>query len=441
MLFNYLIFFAFVLLLQDYFADNIMAAGQGATSKNVLYIVCIIAVAKYLHYLRHPKNVTVMFSTGILISFYVYVYYKSSVDLHDFQNIKEMFIGTTGGTILFFFLGSTTNLLTHGILLRTRTLFQYNLISTAIILLQLIFLITLIYITQSFFGNLSGKRLIVDGLNGAYQRVGNYLTISFILSATCCAIMCLLSINSTSTRRPIGKYVSVMLFLCTAIISLLLSQLLMSNSSLVCIAFISITTAIFLIVTSYNPRLFQNIKSLRTLFFGKPTLYLVKIGVLVVLLIIVIVLFVFDALSIDFSLFRITGYGTGASSSVSSRLELMNNFALHHNVAPIFGNMNVDDETTGPGTYVHGFLPSIITHTGLFGFFIFLCYLFTSTRELFQTIRRSFIISIVQNSFRIFTFTIFSFLFILANFTSFFTWIPLWFAMGLAFPMTYAKGQ
>ncbi|MGC8453688.1 MAG: hypothetical protein ACL9RN_11840 [Cylindrospermopsis raciborskii] len=135
---------------------------------------------------------------------------------------------------------------------------------------------------------------------------------------------------------------------------------------------------------------------------------------------------------------RLFNFGEGSvNSSLVARNELAElNFLRHWRYSPIFGNMNVDAETTGRGTYVHSVPLYLLTHTGIVGFTMFFVYIFFATKELFclpciyQV--RGYPLSI-SNSLRIFSSLITLALFLLSTVSVILSWIPLWFVMGLTF--------
>ena len=101
--------------------------------------------------------------------------------------------------------------------------------------------------------------------------------------------------------------------------------------------------------------------------------------------------------------------------------------------------MIVDKITTGEGSYIHSLL-SIITHLGIIGSFIFILFLST----LYSNLRFSGTISNLQDHiynnkiyliYRILTVTT---VIVYCLFSSFFTWLPLWFAFGF-FGLNFIK--
>lgn len=209
----------------------------------------------------------------------------------------------------------------------------------------------------------------------------------------------------------------------------------MSNSAFVCITLTTIVALSFQFLITFRPYFAMQVKNFKSLFSGSSFKFIMTALILAVTVLLIIGLIIMELLGIDASVFRITGYGKGVSNSVTSRLELFKNFPEHHNISPFFGNMNVDKETTGSGTYVHSFLGSMITHLGYVGLLIITSYFIVGIKELFSKIRQSARENIMQNAYSLFCLVLLMGFVMLASLTTFFTWIPLWFIVGLTFPL------
>ena len=108
----------------------------------------------------------------------------------------------------------------------------------------------------------------------------------------------------------------------------------------------------------------------------------------------------------------------------------------HWTFSPIFGNMNVDAETTGRGTYSHSVPAYLLSHTGVVLFILFCFYIFFATKELLhkpcihqvggQT-------ELISNSFRVYSLALMICIFLLSSVATHLPWITLWFVMGFTF--------
>ena len=98
----------------------------------------------------------------------------------------------------------------------------------------------------------------------------------------------------------------------------------------------------------------------------------------------------------------------------------------------MFGNLTADALTTGPGTYAHSLL-SVFSHLGLVGAALFTMYLVALYREIMLPPigLPSFYSGAKYPLFRA---MILGGLIGYGLIGTFFTWMPLWFALGLLFP-------
>lgn len=138
---------------------------------------------------------------------------------------------------------------------------------------------------------------------------------------------------------------------------------------------------------------------------------------------------------IDFRSFRIFGFSDGSfgTHSLAGRIHILrDNFATQLAVNPVFGNLLADSLTIGTGSYAHSLL-SMLSHMGLVGTSLFVAYLATLYRELKRPRAGSFPFY-SDAEFAMFRVLMFAGLVVFALVGTFFTWMPLWFALGLLFP-------
>ena len=205
---------------------------------------------------------------------------------------------------------------------------------------------------------------------------------------------------------------------------MLLSQMIGSNNTLVNLGGLLFATTIFYIFINFTKaeNLLSRIKlNVKKIFFSKLSSKL--FGSIFISLFIVFVLLVglINFFDIDLDQFRIFGFGSGDVSSVSSRLALWDNFLIHFDYNPIFGNMAVDALTTGEGTYVHSFIATLLTHLGIVGFILFFIYLFVAIKEKLNNQRDIY----VNNLFALYSLIVFAGIFAIASFGTFITYSPI----------------
>lgn len=112
-------------------------------------------------------------------------------------------------------------------------------------------------------------------------------------------------------------------------------------------------------------------------------------------------------------------------SSIQSRLVLLSDFYTQFIVSPILGDFQAEVSAGAfKGEYMHSLPLSLLTHSGIVGFILFfsVCINLIYT----ETKRR-----VVDSLWLVLRFRLFILIIILASVYAFFTWLPLWFFMGL----------
>ena len=112
-----------------------------------------------------------------------------------------------------------------------------------------------------------------------------------------------------------------------------------------------------------------------------------------------------------------------------SRLGIMIDFPNQFRISPIFGGWYPEIKTgIGSGYYQHSLILSILTHTGIFGFILFLVGFLKIILNRLKIIDKG--LSDINN---IITFQIIG-AFLLASFSCFFIFPPFWFLIGISLP-------
>lgn len=361
-----------------------------------------------------------------LLFFLVYFIANLLFDTNDLGAVKAATVGTTGGVVFVLVLGFLLSFAISEIYIGMR---KCRLISYVSFFIVLYLGAVLILAEQAFQVHLSELRndlFLIADQEGAYQRPANFMFIQFMLGS---ALVVLLY----AFREEISKLLFVIalaLHAVTASIFMLLAQLIGSNSGLASVGGFFVMILAFLYVARV-PMLKQGLLRIGIRAFvlgwiGRR----IAVGLCISASILAIALFyLFQFMEIDPALFRISGFGSGQVSSFDSRVEILkNNFIEQFSYNPIFGNTQVDILTTGAGTYAHSLL-SILTHLGIVGFVIFVYFMFQVYREI--TRHNDAVDSLHANQiyalFRLFALGIVLFFSLL---TAFYTWLPLWFAIG-----------
>jgi hypothetical protein len=285
-----------------------------------------------------------------------------AVDSGDPQAVKAATVATTGGVLLFLAVGWAVSLAVEGMVeaLRARPA-----LVDAVLLAWIAGLAAIVALlgveAWSVRRSIGGGSMLAD-IAGRYQRPGNLL---IILTALAAAGTC--ALRSVAQRRAgVGSWGAVCALApplaLLAIVSAVLGQMYGSNVAAVAILAIGLLALSAMVAVPIWAQRVRILAIGRRLLFGSVALLLplAAIGVAALLL-----------LAIDPSRLRITGFGTGRVRSLESRLDLWSNFPTHFADSPLLGNMLVDAETTGQGTYVHSFAAMLLTHTGVVGFLLF----------------------------------------------------------------------
>lgn len=331
--------------------------------------------------------------------------------IYDFEpsKVRELLVGTTGGILLFYVLGS---LVSFNMSI-CRELWRMYPLGGALSFLCLIFAIILSYL--SFINlNSQDQGIMPSFINadGSYQRKGSILTLIYIISV-------LAYIYSSENLNKLRKYHVILMIPFTATL-LFYSQYVRSNA-----AFVTIL-AIYLFVILYD---FSNLKL-------KTKLKIFYIGLISISSALVFIMSVFPELLDFFSYFRVFGYGKFEFSSVTSRINLFVASLDQFNYGPIFGDLNSDLKADQAGKYPHSLLAHALTHLGLVGFvMISLACVALLTRGKFDVLVGNLIKknpTIVANGHL--TTIIFPIVCISVLFQTI-TWAPFWFTVGLTYPI------
>ena len=434
---RFTLFFVMIILLLMYLFTNIKFIGEGSIALHLLVFYVLLGGFLIILEIILKQNVYIKKSFLFLMLFFTY--FINNITLNRPNDLKALTLATTGGTILFYILGSliSINLLyiKEKILTSNKMLNIFNFFYIAF---SFIFFILFLNVFSVLMENVR-KDVFLLNLDGMYQRPGNFLIISFLIYSFITALF--LFVNKYIKKSKFVSLISFVLFCfyCLFIIGgMLLSQLIGSNNALINLVGLMFATLVFYILINFtnSKNLLSQIKlNIKEIFLTKlsPKLFSSMAISLFILLFSFIGLTNF--FNLDLSKFRIFGFGSGEISSISTRLSLWKNFIIHFEYNPIFGNMAVEYLTTGEGTYVHSFLASLLTHLGIIGFMIFFVYLFKAIKEKLKDINNLY----VDNLFTLYSLIVFVGIFIVASFGTFVTWAPIWFLLGLVFPPIVLK--
>lgn len=437
---RFTLFFMMLSSLLIYLFVNIKLISEGSPALAVLVLSVLLGGFLIVLEMLLKQNMYIKKSFLFLILFFTYFIVNSTLNRPN--DLKALLLATSGGIILFYILGSlvSTNLL----YVRERILNSnqfLNMFNFFYIVLCFLFLALFLDTFATLMANVRTDLFLLADLDGMYQRPGAFLVISFFIYSFMTAFF--LFVNKYAKKSRLMVLVTFVLFglyFLLTIGGMLLSQMIGSNNTLVNLGGLLFATTIFYIFINFiEPenllsRIKLNIKKIFLSKLGSKLFVSIFVSLFVVLVLLVGLINFFD---IDLDQFRIFSFGSGEISSVSSRLALWDNFFIHFDYNPIFGNMAVDALTTGKGSYVHSFIATLITHLGIVGFILFFIYLFVAIKEKLKNSNNLY----VNNLITLYSLIVFAGIFTIASFGTFVTWAPLWFLLGLIFPPIVFKNR
>lgn len=437
---RFTLFFIMISSLLLYLFTNIKLIGEGSPALAILGFSVLLGGFLIVLEIVSKQNIYIKKSFLFLILFFTY--FIVNITLNRPNDLKALLLATSGGIILFYILGSlvSTNLLyiKEKILNSNQFLNIFNFFYIAF---SFLFLVLFLDTFMTLMANVRTDLFLIADLDGMYQRPGAFLVITFFIYSFMTAFF--LFVNKYAKKSKISVLMTFVLFGLYCLVTIggmLLSQMLGSNNTLVNLGGLLFATTIFYIFINFTKaeNLLSQIKlNMKKIFLSKITSKLfgsIFVSLFVVLVLLIGLINYFD---VNLNQFRIFGFGSGEVSSVSSRLALWDNFLIHFEYNPIFGNMAVDVLTTGEGTYTHSFIATLLTHLGIVGFILFFVYLFAAIKEKLNNQKNIYI----NNLFALYSLIVFIGIFAIASFGTSITWIPLWFLLGLIFPPIVFKNR
>jgi hypothetical protein len=349
-----------------------------------------------------------------------------------------MTIATTGGTFLFYLLGVMIAISLSRVAVLSamskRIKKTTGCMGYIYVTLSLAFLINT---AIELLPRLRSDIFLISNLQGAYQRPGNFLALSFLLFSVVFMLIVLLNKDERVAGYRRAAPFLLLAYLFQACVSILFSQMIGSNKALALIGGFTFVTLSFYFLLFFPRvrRLLCNAPlNLKHFVLGTIGRKLVAGTALSLVFLVVVLWGAIIYFEVDISSSRIMNFGRGGmTTSLSSRIDiLLGKFPVQFDYAPFFGNMNVDTLTTGRGSYAHSFLGMSLTHLGVFGTMIFLVYLALAFKSFFiQPLNNiSTQSAFVAKSSSLYAAFMFCAIFLLAVVSSGLTWIVFWFAMG-----------
>jgi hypothetical protein len=373
----------------------------------------------------------------LVIVFVIWASIKTVIDSMNIEEVKSITTGSEAGILYYMMIG----IMTSKSVMELNDYIDKKNINYKKLILMLIILWGVFYFNYKNFivllGDVRPDIFLLEDQHGYYQRFANYVIIQTII----CGYLIALHTNINKGLGPLLFFFGIISFILSSFVLVVTSQLVGSNA-----AFGFIVGYLFILL------FFVYFNKLKLLKYGvcahefksnEFNIVVVKHAILFIFFITTLIAFAInylvDAGSLNLDLFRVTGFGKSEVSSINSRLNIISeNFITHLMYSPFFGNTQVDELTTGKGTYIHSTL-SIITHLGLFGFILFI----SSVLKVYGNIG-SFKLKVKKLSFTnkakiLFNKVIFFYVLIFGFMIAFYTWAPLWFIIGFYSVWKFSK--
>lgn len=359
---------------------------------------------------------------------------RSLMDTGDVDYATNFLFKTNSGIILFFMMGVFYNIASRDYLLSGKnSLGKSKLLFVLLLYLSLVIVFGY-WILSLIDGVVAWAFIVSLDLREGYQRVSDFISILFI-------IISLLAGHIWLHRRILLAYRLVLIALYTVVtLEFLLFFVLIgaNKQSLLVISVFLLNIALFIFVKTRESlnaigNFHRNVEILANSAFYKFIIkrILAPFVAMILAATALVALYVTDLPNI-----RLLNAGPeGAYGSLVGRIEgIKTNYLEHLSYAPIFGNVIVDELTTGDGSYVHSLLLYTSAHLGFFGLFILFAFIVISifTRIHVQYRRAANTADLYSAYFNVFSFLI---VFLIANISTFTYWSVFWFVLGASFPV------
>lgn len=379
-------------------------------------------------------NYKIEYSIVIMLAiFLLYVVARWGMAGSGINEIKALLIGSDGGMLYAVILGGVFMQLVNSYVYHRPYLRRTNVF---IMMFFIVVNLTLLaWLAKYYTGMTRSDILLVSNPEASYQRSGIYLALFSL-----CFFYVLFSFRGNSNKKAI-EYCIVLAALLVFLFVIYISQVLGSNAGAAVGLLLIIVSMCSLVVTrGQNKRLVAVFKN-RINILKSPFIFRVSVVSLSLLIVALLsgesILLSFFGIEVD--RLRMFAYGEGLQATFESRFDiLIENIGIHFHFSPLWGHPFVDRLTTGEGTYIHSLI-SIWTHLGLVGCLFFILLVALVTRALIFHDRRSVEKEASQSVITMLyiRLLVVSGILILALLISFFTWLPLWFVLGMAMMQPY----
>lgn len=372
------------------------------------------------------KTPSVSKSLLIILIFVAWASIKTMFDTMSIQAVKSITTSSTGGLLYFMLIGIMCS--------RALSFMNTRIVGKSIFYVQPIFMAAMIWIAlfvnyKNFIELLGGVRVdlfLIEEQEGFYQRFASYLIIQNII---CGYFVAMLS-NGRKKIEAVIFIFALLGFVLGSLVLMVKSQLVGSNSAFAFALGYLLVVLFYTYFNRVNSVTYKLNKTYTNVISRSVVKHALGFLLLSLVLVILVINYLVDSARVNLDVFRIAGFGEGEVSSVNSRLEIIaDNFLLHMMYSPLFGNTQVDQLTTGEGTYIHSAL-SILTHLGLFGFIIFMFAIIKIYANIDSSKHAMRKTKLDSSTIILFNKLLFIYVLLVGFMIAFYTWAPLWFILG-----------
>lgn len=415
-----------IITLFGYFGVNISNVGDKGTALPVLGIYIFTSML-LVGLLLLQKKIYIRFHLILFLLIVTWISFRIIVDTQDINRLKQTTIATTGGILLFYLLGGCLSIGFKQAIVGTK-----NVMLTKIALL--LFFVILLWLLFDFSQRMRTNLFLLSGVDGIYQRPGNFLSILFITASYLYLNQSLKLIEANS--NILSKIVWLTIYTSSALIALVTSQMIGSNSATAITLGVYLITLVITLVAVrkkiYNSYFQENLALPLSKKLVKYLLITSLIGLAFFIVILTLIIYV---TGFDLTNLRVFGFGSGTNTSLQTRIDILLDVgATQLEYAPFFGNYNVAFLTTGiEGKTLHSFLPFVMANLGIVGLCAILILFYVIFRQLYRESKfraDNVIVSYHNNMLAIYGLFILLFVFLFANIATGVSWPVLWFVIG-----------
>jgi hypothetical protein len=420
-----------------YLNANIVNVGEMGTALPVLagYVGLSLLVFALLWQQRRLIVRMHLFLFFLLIA---WIALRTILDLGDLEYLKRLTIATTGGMMLFYLVGSFLAVSYETLIKKARK-------NTFVKLVVLLFLCLLLWMAYIFSQRLHPRLFYLTGVDGSYQRSGNFLSISFIVTSFTYLLYSCRQIEAKA--RSLSAFFWLVIYTLSTFVALVGSQLFGSNSASGVILGVYLITLVMSLLVASKGLWFGYIRGEVALPWSKKLLRrLVLLALVGLMLFITLVALAVQFTSFDINSTRMLGFGSGTNISLLSRVEILRDTGANQmGYAPFLGNMNVAYITTGnAGHTLHSFLPHVMANLGLVGVSIVIALFMAVFVQLYRDVtlngHNRHKVNYQECMFSLYSIFILLYILFFANISTGLSWAVLWFTFGfISKPIGFKK--